>query len=67
MDELDVVELKVSSGRWPAGTAGTVLELLDSAVLIEVSDERGHALDFLTLPLDAVQVVEAPTQEMLAL
>lgn len=67
MDELDVIELKVASGRWPAGTVGTVVELLDSAALIEVSDERGHAVDFLTLPLEAVQVMEAPPQETLAL
>ena len=65
MKELDTVELRAASGRWPAGTVGTVLELFDSAALVEVSDERGHAADFLTLPLDALRVVETTAQETL--
>ena len=47
MKELDVVELRAASGRWPAGTVGTVLELLDAAALVEISNEHGHALGFL--------------------
>ena len=65
MKELDTVELGAASGRWPAGTVGTVLELFDSAALIEVSDERGHAVDFLTLPLDVLRVVDTAAQETL--
>ncbi len=51
---LDVVELLVDSGRWPAGTIGTVVESDDDQALIEISDDRGHALDFVTLPHDAL-------------
>lgn len=65
MKELDVVELRAASGRWGAGTVGTVLELLDSAALIEISDEDGHAVDFLTLPLDALRQVDVSAQETL--
>ncbi len=51
---LDVVELRVDSGRWPAGTIGTVVEADAERALIEVSDDRGHALDFISVPHDAL-------------
>jgi hypothetical protein len=51
---LDVVELLTESGRWPAGTLATIVETDDERVLVEISDERGHGLDFISLPHDAV-------------
>ena len=54
---LDVVQLVTDSGRWPAGTVGTVVEADDDSALVEISDDRGHALDFVSLPHDAL----APT------
>ena len=47
---LDVVELLADSGRWPAGTVGTVVEADDEQALVEISDDRGHALDFISVP-----------------
>jgi hypothetical protein len=47
---LDVVALLVNSGRWPAGTIGTVVEADDDRALVEISDDRGHGLDFISLP-----------------
>ena len=47
---LDVVELLVDSGRWPAGTVGTVVEADDGLALVEISDDRGHGLDFISVP-----------------
>jgi hypothetical protein len=58
---LDVVELLVDSGRWPAGTVGTVVEADPQRLLIEISDDRGHGLDFIALPHDAVAAAEAST------
>ncbi len=46
---LDVVELLVDSGRWPAGTVGTVVEADAEQALVEISDDRGHALDFISV------------------
>jgi hypothetical protein len=57
---LDVVELLVDFGRWPAGTIGTVVEADDERTLVEISDDHGHALDFISLPHDAL--VRAPDQ-----
>jgi hypothetical protein len=63
---LDVVELTAASGRWPRGTEGTVLELFDSeAALVEISDDRGHTLEELELPVDMLRPLRAPTQEQL--
>lgn len=65
--ELDVVELTAASGRWPAGTVGTVVERRDDVVLVEVDDERGHSLDFVELPIAAARPVSTPyTQPRLA-
>jgi hypothetical protein len=46
--ELDVVELLAPSGRWPAGTVGTVLESFDRDAMVEVDE----ALD-----LDGIVIV----------
>lgn len=63
---LDVVELTAASGRWPRGTTGTVLELFGSeAALVEISDERGHTLEELELPIQALRIVSSPPQQRL--
>lgn len=51
---LDVVELVADSGRWPAGTVGTVVEADADKALVEISDDRGHGLDFISVPHDAL-------------
>jgi hypothetical protein len=51
---LDVVELLADSGRWPAGTVGTVVEADDEKALVEISDDRGHGLDFASVPHGAL-------------
>jgi hypothetical protein len=63
---LDVVELTAASGRWARGTRGTVLELFGSqAALVEIADDRGHTLEELELPVDAIKVVARPPQQQL--
>lgn len=52
--DLDVVELLAESGRWPTGTVGTVIEASAAAALIEIADDRGHAIDFVSVPHDAL-------------
>ena len=48
-EEAAVVELLTEVGRWPAGTVGTVVVADDSSALVEISDDRGHGLDFVGL------------------
>jgi hypothetical protein len=54
---LDVVQPIADSGRWPAGSVGTVVEADDRSSLVEISDDRGHALDFVSLPHDALAYI----------
>jgi hypothetical protein len=61
---LDIVELKVDSGRWPAGTIGTVVESDLDQALVEISDDRGHGLDFVSLPHDALAAHRQPSQQL---
>jgi hypothetical protein len=63
---LDVVELLVDSGRWPAGTLGTVVEADDHLALVEISDDRGHALDFVSLPHEALAARPTHRSERIA-
>lgn len=61
---LDIVELKVDSGRWPAGTVGTVVEADSDQALVEISDDRGHGLDFISLPHDALAAHQHPSEQL---
>ena len=63
---LDVVELLVDSGRWRAGTVGTVVEANDELALIEISDDRGHALDFISVPHHALAFRPRQTTDRVA-
>ena len=47
---LAAVELLVDSGRSPAETTGTVVEADNESALVEISNDRGHTLDFIAVP-----------------
>ena len=47
------------------GTRGTVVEVLDPGVLVEITDEHGHTLDVVSMPHDLVRVVDRPQQARL--
>ncbi|MGH2850130.1 MAG: hypothetical protein ACRDLP_05880, partial [Solirubrobacteraceae bacterium] len=51
---LEVVELLVESSRSPSGTVGTIVEADDEQALVEISGDRGRALDFVSLPHHAL-------------
>jgi len=55
---LDVVEFLTTSGRWPAGTTGTVVEADERRALVEITDDRGHASDFVSLAHDKLACAE---------
>lgn len=58
-DELEVVELLTEVGRWPAGTSGTVISANETTALVEVSDDRGHGLDFVSVPQAALAAADS--------
>jgi hypothetical protein len=49
----DQVELKVSGGRYDAGTRGTVVDVFSAGVIVEIADEDGRT-ERLDLPFEAV-------------
>lgn len=55
--EHDFVELLDAVGKWPAGTRGTVVSERDGAKLVEVADEKGVALDYLSATESAIKLV----------
>jgi hypothetical protein len=44
-------------GQWPAGTEGTVVGDYGDHKLVEISNDRGEALDFLTVSVDDLELV----------
>lgn len=49
IEEIDVVELLESVGRWPIGTIGTVVHDLGDWKQIEISDGSGVMLDLISV------------------
>ena len=47
--EFDFVELLDALGKWPAGTTGTVVSERGEERLVEIADERGVALDYVSV------------------
>lgn len=45
------------TGQWPAGTRGTVVAEHDQHKMIEISDEHGVALDFISQTEDQLKLV----------
>lgn len=61
---LDVVELRVAVGPWDPGVLGTVTNVFDSGVEVELIDEKGRTVDMLSVPFSAVKVMESPDHDM---
>lgn len=55
--EIDVVQLLDDVGRWPAGTAGTVVSDHGDVKLLEISDDRGVMLDLILVPEARLKLV----------
>jgi hypothetical protein len=46
LDAVDKVDL---GGSWPAGTVGTVVSERGESKLVEIADERGATLDYVSV------------------
>lgn len=44
-------------GQWPAGARGTVVTDLGEQKMVEISDDRGVALDFVTVPVEHLRLI----------
>jgi hypothetical protein len=54
----DAIDKDEGTGKWPAGTEGTVVIDLDDHKMVEISDDRGVALDFPVVPVEKLKLVE---------
>ena len=50
IEEHDVVRFVEPIRGWPAGTEGTVVAMHPKALMVEISDDQGCALDFVWAP-----------------
>ena len=50
IEEHDVVRFLEPTHGWPAGTEGTVVAMHPEALMVEISDDEGAALDFVWVP-----------------
>jgi hypothetical protein len=55
--EHDVIELRDHVGDWPAGRVGAVVSDYGDVKLIEITDERGVALDFIQVPEAGLKLI----------
>lgn len=55
--EHDVVSFREMGGKWPTGTAGTVVSDYGDVKLVEISDDRGVALDYVQMPIARLELV----------
>jgi hypothetical protein len=61
--EVDVVAFEQAvdkvdgAGKWPAGTEGTVVSDYGDHKEVEISDDRGVALDYVIVPVEQLQLV----------
>jgi hypothetical protein len=54
--ENDVVALRDRVGDWPAGTVGAAVSIYAGAAQVEVTDNRGHTLDLITVPNELLEL-----------
>jgi hypothetical protein len=65
--ELRSVELRECVGGWAAGTRGVIVDAFVDDATVEIADEDGRTLDLLTLPYDALRMLDAAHQGQLTL
>lgn len=58
MKRWDVVELKHSVGKWPAGTRGEILVDQGDSKVVDISDEVGRLLALIELPEEELELIE---------
>jgi Domain of unknown function (DUF4926) len=51
------VEHERGIGQWPPGTTGTVVSDYGDHKLVEISNDRGVALDFITVPVEQLELI----------
>jgi len=56
-EAIDKTNYSEGAGKWPAGTRGTVVSDYGDHKEVEISDDRGVALDFPVVPVEKLKLV----------
>jgi hypothetical protein len=54
VDDVDKAE---GSGKWPAGTIGAVVSDYGDIKMVEITNDRGEALDFPLVPVEQLKLI----------
>ena len=54
---VQAVDKVEGDGEWPAGTTGTVLSDYGDHKEVEISDDRGEALDYVIVPVTQLRLI----------
>jgi hypothetical protein len=57
--EHDCVSFREPGGKWPIGTRGTVVSDYGGVKLVEISDDRGVALDYVQMPVEKLEIASS--------
>jgi hypothetical protein len=44
-------------GKWPAGTVGAIVSDFGDHKMVEIANDRGEALDFITVPVEQLRLL----------
>lgn len=58
--ENDIVQLQRQVGPWSAGREGMVVAVRGSLKLVEITDEQGATLDFISVPDEGLKTIWSP-------
>jgi hypothetical protein len=54
---VNAIDKEEGVGKWPAGTTGTVVHDFGDFKMVEISNERGEALDFPVVSVKKLELV----------
>jgi hypothetical protein len=54
---VDDVDKAAGVGTWPAGTVGAVVSDYGDVKMVEITNDRGEALDFPLVPVEQLKLV----------
>jgi hypothetical protein len=54
---VDAVDKEEGTGKWPTGTTGTVVHDFGDFKMVEISNERGEALDFPVVAVEKLKLI----------
>ena len=55
----EAIDKDEGTGKWPAGTRGTVVHDFGDHKMVEISNDRGETLDLPVVPVEKLKLIAA--------